>query len=434
MALRTALGDDVEAVWARMLAGDTEVAAIPEQWGDGFRCRIWSPPPSLDPQSLGLNRQEAGMLDPVTMMATDCATRAMQHAGFTLTPRNDKSNGLDVADLNCMRSGVFFGSAIGGARSFLDHHVIHLRDVAKSRQLPDTGGLDALMQAHRYSPFAVPLTMINAAGAYLAIKLGLKGPNLSYGMACASGTVAIGHAFRALRNGELDVALCGGSEYLDDGLGGMFRGFDAARALTRFAGPADRANRPFDAARAGFLFAGGAACVLVLESARHAARRGARALARVCGFGESFDAHSVMAIAPDGEQVQRALDLALDDAGIQREQVSYINTHGTGTPSNDQIEAQVLLRVFGARPVVNSSKSLFGHTIGASGALEALSCVLSLRDGETHPSRGLEEPIAPLNFAFERSAVEPGFAVTESFAFGGHNAVLVLGRADASYN
>lgn len=374
------------------------------------------------------------MLDPVAMMAADCSVRALCNAGFEVVPRHDKGNTLDVSGLDPQRTGVYLGSAIGGARSFLDHHVIHLRDVAKARGEDAEAVLDGLTQQPRYSPFAVPLTMINAAGAYVGIKLRLFGPNLSFGLACASSTVAIGHAFRALRRGEMDVVLCGGSEFMDDGLGGMFRGFDAARALTRYDGPAEQANRPFDAKRAGFLFAGGAACVLVLERADHARARGATPMAEVRGYGESFDAFSVMAIAPDGEQVERAVRNAMDDAGIEPRQVSYVNAHGTGTPANDEAEARVLLRIFGDGPVVNSSKSIFGHTIGASGALEAMASVLSLRDGHTHPSRGLEQPIAPLNFATRRTRIEPGFAVSESFAFGGHNAVLVLAGLDAANN
>jgi 3-oxoacyl-[acyl-carrier-protein] synthase II len=434
MSLRTALGDDVDQVWSRMLAGHTEVQPIPQHWSTQFRCRVWSPPPHLEAATLGLNRQEAGMLDPVAMMATDCGARALRHAGFALEPRGDRANTIDVRGLDPQRAGVFLGSAIGGARSFLDHHVIHLRDVARARGLDGDEVLQSLSQTPRYSPFAVPLTMINAAGAYLGIKLGLTGPNLSFGMACASGTVAIGNAFRSLRRGELDVVLCGGSEYLDDGLGGMFRGFDVARALTRFDGPAEECNRPFDRRRAGFLFSGGGACVLIAERAEHAAARGATPLARIQGYGESFDAHSVMAIKPDGLQVRRAIEDALRDAGITAADVSYVNAHGTGTPANDEAEARVLMQVFGDGPVVNSSKSLFGHTIGASGAIEALACVQSLRHAEAHPSRGLMDPIAPLNFAIRRMPLRAGFAVSESFAFGGHNAVLVLGGADAADN
>ena len=302
--------------------------------------------------------------------------------------------------------------------------------MARARGANDPSLRGAVPDRQRFTPFAVPMMMTNAAGAYIGIKLGLNGANLSFGLACAASTVAIGHAFKALRRGELDVVIAGGAEFLDDGLGGVFRGFDAARALTRFDGPPDQANRPFDAARQGFLFSAGGACLLILERADHARRRGAQSLGEVLGYGETFDAYSLMAMAPDAVQIRRAMRMALDDAEREPTDIAYVNAHGTGTPTNDPVEASAILETLGSEVVVNSTKSLLGHTMGASGALETLITLLSLRERRTHPSRGLVDPIAPLNFAMTATELEPGAALCESFAFGGHNAVLALGAAD----
>ena len=431
-ALHTALGRDIDQVWSRMLRGETSVAPIPSHWDGSHRSRIWSPLPMISPTELGFSRQEAGMLDPVSQLAVDCSIRALAHSGFALTAQHDKRNSIAVAGLCHERCGVFIGTGVGGVRSLLTHHGAHLRDVARARHANDPSMMGTVPDDQRFTPFAVPMMMSNAPSAYTGIKLGLHGANVSFGLACAASTVALGHAFRALRCGELDVVIAGGAEYLDDGLGGVFRGFDAARALTRYAGPAEEANRPFDARRAGFLFSVGGACMLVLEREEHARARGANALGEIVGYAETFDAFSLMALAPGGKQVRRAMRMALDDAGIETSQVAYLNSHGTGTESNDPEEAAAILDVLGKRVVVNSTKSLLGHTMGASGAIEALVALLSLRDQRTHPSRGIDEPIAPLNFAITATDINGDYALSESFAFGGHNAVLALANASRS--
>lgn len=281
-----------------------------------------------------------------------------------------------------------------------------------------------------FNPFVVSMLMPNAVPAHIGLKYSIKGPNLSYCVACASGTVAIGKAFHAIRAGTVDVAITGGSEYLEDHYGGVFHGFDIAKALVRNCDNPETANRPFDVNRSGFLFSQGGAAVLLLEELESARTRGARILAEVAGYAETFDAYSVMSIAPDGVEIERMIRGALADAGLTAEHIHYVNAHGTGTQANDEVESEVIGRVFGREVLVNSTKSLIGHTIGASGAIEALVAVMSLKDQRTHPCKNLDEPLTDLNFVRETTSAPMTAALSQSFAFGGHNAGLILKRFD----
>jgi len=286
------------------------------------------------------------------------------------------------------------------------------------------------LMAHgpRYNPFVVSMLMPNAPSAATAIRFSLTGPNVSYCVACASGTVAVGHAYREVRDGHVDVAIAGGSEYLYDEHGHIFRGFDIAGTLIRDCTDAETANRPFDEKHSGFLFSQGGAAVLVLEELEHARRRGATIIAEVIGYAETFDAHSMMSLAPGGEQIERMVHAAITDADLSPHDVDYINAHGTGTKNNDQTEAEVIDRVFGKSALINSTKSLLGHTIGASGAIEALVTALSLRDGTTHICKNLDTPLLGLNFVRSVEQHDLRVGLSQSFAFGGHNAAVVLRR------
>jgi 3-oxoacyl-[acyl-carrier-protein] synthase II len=267
----------------------------------------------------------------------------------------------------------------------------------------------------------VATSMSNALSANLSIKLGAHGPTPTFAGACAGGTMAIGRAFRAIRDGECDSALAGGSDYLADAWGATFRAFDAVGALAHGDLPRAHVNRPFDTQRTGFLFSEGGCAVLVLEELGAALARGAPRLAEVLGYGEASDAHDLMAVEPTGAQVRRAIAACLADAG---------NAQGTGTPGNDGVEAAAIAEVIGRAALVSSTKSLLGHTLGASGALEAVVSVLSLRDQIVHPSLNLVEPVEDLAFARAPTRARLRHAVSQSFAFGGHDAVLAVGRLD----
>jgi len=272
--------------------------------------------------------------------------------------------------------------------------------------------------------------MPNTVAAALGIHFSLRGPNHTYCQACASGTVAIGEAFRAVRDGEVDAAVAGGSEYFYDHHGYLFLAFDVAGTLVRHCDDPDGANRPFDKRRSGFLFSQGASAILTLEPLEEAVERRAPVIAEVMGYAESFDAYNMMAMAPGGEQIEQMIRASIEDAGLAVDDIDYVNAHGTGTMSNDEIEADVLARIFGRKPLINATKSLIGHTIGASGAVEAAVLALSLHHQTTHPSRNLKEPIADLNFVTKAGDWPLAGGLSQSFAFGGHNAALVMNRFD----
>jgi 3-oxoacyl-[acyl-carrier-protein] synthase II len=440
------IGMSPEEFWSNCLEGKNPVSPIPDRWRRyaDYHSSIWSTLEPLEPDVLGVTRVEAAQNDPATLIAGYTARQALSSAGLEPELVNKRANSYRIVGVDPHRIGVFMGTGIGGANSFLDNHSVQVLANLRAKladtvaQLPQDDQachalgsiLEWMHHGRRFNPFVVSMLMPNAIPAHIGLKFSIKGPNLSYCVACASGTVAIGHAFHAVRSGSVDFAISGGSEYLDDYYGGIFHGFDIAKALVRDCEEPERANRPFDVNRSGFLFSQGGAAVLLLEELDAAVTRGAPILAEIVGYGESFDAYSVMSIAPDGEQIERMMRAALADAGMSHVDIHYINAHGTGTQANDSVETEVIGRVFGHDVIVNSTKSLIGHTIGASGAIEALVTVMSLRDQKTHVCKNLEEPLADLKFARDATPAPMQAALTQSFAFGGHNAGLVLKRFD----
>jgi 3-oxoacyl-[acyl-carrier-protein] synthase II len=436
----SSIGADVEEFWHACLCGKTRAEAIPERWlaYADFTSRVWSPLPEPDYSAFGIDRIERMQHDPTALLAMVTAFQALAAAGLTCELRDEKRNTYRVQGIDPARAGIVLGTGIGGVRSLLSNFLFQalsrsketLREIREGlHDAQASGALDACLERMRvpgrFNPFAVPMAMPNACSSALSIKLSLVGPHHTCCAACASGTVAIGQGYRAVASGSSDLVLAGGVEYLDDDYGGIFRGFDIARTLSRESDP-ERASRPFDRGRSGFLFAQGGAAVLVLEEAEHARRRGAPVLAEVAGFAETSDAFNAMLMEPAGEQIARTLADAIADAGLQPEEIDYVNAHGTGTLANDEIESAVLERMFGTRPLVNSTKSLLGHTLGASGALEAVVTVLSLQRKTTHACRNLDEPISGLNFVRRVEHHPLRAALSQSFAFGGHNAALVF--------
>ncbi len=440
----SSIGSNPTRFWNNCLEAKSRVVPIPEHWRRyaDYHSSIWATLDPIDRQEMGLTRVEVAQNDPASLIAGHTARQALTSAGLEPELVNKRSNTYRLAGVDADRVGVYMGTGIGGANSFLENHTVQVLGAQKAKlgeiwsKLPEASEvrhavgsiLEALHHGRRFNPFIVSMLMPNAISAHIGLKYSVKGPNLSYSVACASGTVAIGHAFHAVRNGTVDFAISGGSEYLDDYYGGIFHGFDIAKALVRNCENPGSANRPFDMNRSGFLFSQGGAAVLLLEDLDTAVGRGAPILAEVVGYAETFDSHSVMSIAPDGVQIERMMHGALRDAGMSHADRHYINAHGTGTLANDVVETDVIGHVFGRDVLVNSTKSLIGHTIGASGAIEALVTVLSLKEQRTHGCNNLEEPLTDLNFAREATSIPMDAALTQSFAFGGHNAGLVLKR------
>jgi len=444
LGIVSSIGSDHRVFWRNCLEGVSRVTPIPEHWrryADYNSC-IWATLDPIDADAYGVTRVELAQNDPASLMAGFAARQALTGAGLQPELINKRSNSYRLAEVDAERVGVYMGTGIGGANSFLDNYSVQMLSAQKKKleavcaDLPEDNDtrlalepiLATLHHGRRFNPFVVSMLMPNAISAHIGLKYSTKGPNLTYGVACASGTVAIGHAFKAVRNGSVDFAISGGSEYLDDSYGGIFHGFDIAKALVRNCEEPEHANRPFDVNRSGFLYSQGGAAVLLLEDLDTAMGRGAPILAEVAGYAETFDAHSVMSIAPDGLQIERMINGALADAGVSRSDIHYVNAHGTGTQANDAVESEVIERVFGRDVLVNSTKSLLGHSIGASGAIEALVTVMSLKEQQTHGCKNLQQPLSELNFAREAVSHPMQAAFTQSFAFGGHNAGLVLKR------
>jgi 3-oxoacyl-[acyl-carrier-protein] synthase II len=441
----SAIGQDAPTFWQACLRGSSSVVPIPERWLEyaDYHSKLWSPLDDIDLAALGFDRVEVAQHDPVSLIAVRAATEALEHAGYAPEPHDRRARTYRVPGIDAERAGVYVGTGVGGARSFLRNHAVQVLERpcnSLRAALARTHTADAALEATlarlrhdvRFNPFVVSMLMPNAVSAVPGLRFGFNGPNVTCTLACAAGTAAIGQAYRAVRDGLVDFALAGGSEFLDDEHGGIFRGFDVAGTLVRDCAEPDAANRPFDERRSGFLFAQGGAGMVALEPLDAAKERGTEVIAEVCGYGETFDAHSLMSLAEDGVQIERMLRCALAEAGVPAAEVGLVNAHGTGTERNDATEAEIIRRVFGNHVAVTPTKSLLGHTFGASGALETIATVLSLRDQTTHACRNLESPIADLAFVRDVGKLEISSAVTQSFAFGGHNTCLVLRHPEAA--
>jgi 3-oxoacyl-[acyl-carrier-protein] synthase II len=430
--------------WRNCLDGTAPVSPVPGHWQHYARygSTIWAPLPAIDFTELGIGRVERMQLDMSAMLAIAASQQALDDARLRRTMKNEKKNTFTVDGIDPRRCAVYCGSGIGGLTSLIYNQANHvvsplsnaLRHLQPMLAGPRDGEARAVLEAaiqdvrmpQRFNPFIVSMTMPNAVSAHIGIKYSLHGPNTTMCCACAAGTVAIGHGFNAVRNGQADIALCGGVEYLGDEFGGIFRGFDAAHTLVAAGDDPQTANRPFDKRRSGFLFAEGGAAMLVVEDLDHARGRGAAIIAEITAFAESFDGHSIMMMDPSAAEIRRMLSDLVAQAGIGFSDIDYINAHGTGTVSNDEIESRVIGELFGKKPLVNSTKSLIGHTVGAGGAIEAVVTALSIAHKTTHACKNLEDPVCDLNFVKTAGEFPIKKAISQSFAFGGHNAALVL--------
>ena len=323
---------------------------------------------------------------------------------------------INNSDIDTERVGVAIGSGIGGLPSIENTHDILLKSGPR-----------------RISPFFIPATIINMIAGNLSIKYGYKGPNLSIVTACTTGTHNIGEGFRQIQYSHADVMVCGGAEMATTPLG--IGGFAAARALSTRNDEPQKASRPWDTGRDGFVLGDGAG-VLVLEELEHAKRRGAKIYAEVTGYGMSADAYHMTLPSETGEGAQRCMKNALKDGGIAPEEIGYINAHGTSTPAGDVVEARAIKSMFNAHAknlIVNSTKSMIGHLLGAAGGVEALVTVLSLKNQKLHQTINVEnqDPECDLDFNTKSSKdVDIKHALSNSFGFGGTNGSLIFSKYD----
>jgi 3-oxoacyl-[acyl-carrier-protein] synthase II len=395
------MGLDIPSLWEGLESGKSGVDRITLFNVDGFETQIAAEVKNFNPTDY-VEYREARRMDRYTQFAVLASRQAAAQAGLDLN--NNPEDACSV--------GVLIGSGIGGIGTLS----------AQMAVLAEKG-------PHRVSPLLIPMMISDAASGHVSIMLGAKGVNFCATSACSSGADAIGEACEIIRRGDAHVMLAGGAEAAITPIG--IAGFNAAGALSKLNEEPQKASRPFDAERDGFVMGEGAA-VLVLESLPHALRRGASVLAEMIGYGATSDAYHITQPDARGEGGAKAIRVALNKAGIEPEEVDYINAHGTSTQLNDKCETMAIKAALGEhahRVAVSSTKSMTGHLIAAAGAIEAIICVLTIQRGVVPPTTNLEHPDPECDLDYvpnvaRRKKVRT--ALSNSFGFGGHNAVLVL--------
>ncbi|MBA2243807.1 MAG: beta-ketoacyl-ACP synthase II [Gemmatimonadetes bacterium] len=401
--LLTAVGKDVQSSWASLLDGRSGAGPVTLFDPSGLSVRFACEVKDFEPADY-IDRKEIKRTDRYAQLALAAATQAMREAG--LEENRD--------DLDPERFGVLIGSGIGGIGTFEEQH---------SRAMEKGLG--------RISPFFVPMFIADIAAGLVSIRYNAKGPNYATVSACASGAHAVGNALRHLRSGEADIILAGGTEASVTPM--ALGGFAAMKALSERNDSPETASRPFDATRDGFVLGEGAG-VMVLETLEHARARGATILAELVGYGQTADAYHITAPATGGEGAQRAMRLALRDAGAEPAEVDYVNAHGTSTPANDVNETHAIKAVLGEHAyeiVVGSTKSMTGHTLGAAGGVEGVISTLVCRNGVIPPTINYSEPDpeCDLDYGTRGPTDRPvRLALSNSFGFGGHNVCLAFRR------
>ncbi|MDX2214042.1 MAG: beta-ketoacyl-ACP synthase II [Oculatellaceae cyanobacterium bins.114] len=395
----TPIGNTLAEYWDGLLSGRNGIAPITLFDASRHDSRIAGEVKGFDPH-VYMDRKDAKRMDRFSQFAVAASKQAIADAGFVIN------------DLNAEQVGVMIGTGIGGLKVMEDQQEVYL-----------TRGPD------RCSPFMVPMMIANMAAGLTAIHVGAKGPNSCPVTACAAGSNAVGDAFRLVQRGYAQAMVCGGAEAAVTPL--SYAGFAAARALsTRNDDPA-HACRPFDRDRDGFVMGEGAG-ILILEELEHALSRGAKIYAEIIGYGMTCDAYHMTSPVPGGEGASRAMQLAIKDAKINPDQVSYINAHGTSTPANDSTETAAIKTALGShahKVAISSTKSMTGHLLGGSGGIEAVASVMAVKHDRVPPTINLEnpDPDCDLDYIPNQSRPQPvEVALSNSFGFGGHNVTLVF--------
>ncbi|HSI66600.1 MAG TPA: beta-ketoacyl-ACP synthase II [Planococcus sp. (in: firmicutes)] len=394
----TPLGNNVETTWESVKTGKSGVGPLTRLDADLYPAKVAAEVQDFDIEKY-IEKKEARKMDRFTHYALASSIMAMDDAG------------LKLDDKTALRTGVWIGSGIGGMET-----IENQMDIMNNRGV------------RRVSPFFVPMIIPDMASGQVSIYFGAKAINSCSVTACASGTNSIGDAFKVIQRGDADVMITGGAEAPITRL--SVAGFTANTALTTNPDPAT-ASRPFDKNRDGFVIAEGAG-VLIIEEYEHAKARGAKIYAEIVGYGSTGDAHHITAPAPGGEGAARAMVQALEDGGVQKEEVGYINAHGTSTPFNDKFETMAVKSVFGDHAYklgMSSTKSVTGHLLGAAGGIEAIFTALALKEGIMPPTMNLETPDeeCDLDYVPNKSRErELLYAMSNSLGFGGHNASLVF--------
>lgn len=400
MGVVSCFGNDVNAFYAQLLAGKSGAVPITHFPCEDFPTRIAAPITDFDP-GIYLEKKQARRVDPYIAYTMVAGKKAIEHAQI---------DAAGLAALDKTRCGVIIGSGMGGMSVFVEG----------TQKLLEKGW-------SRVTPFFIPFVLTNMGGALLATDLGFMGPNYSISTACATGNNSIIAAADHLYAGQADLMVCGGVEAPIIPVG--LAGFCSCKALSKRNDAPEQASRPWDKGRDGFLMGEGAG-VLVLETLEHALARGANILAEYIGGGVSCDAYHMTEPRSDGEGVALCINNALRNAGISSEDVNYINAHATSTPLGDMAEINALKKVFlqPKKIVMNGTKSMIGHSLGAAGGLEAIATIKAITDGVVHPTINLDDPEEGIEFQIPTKAEEHSInvGISNSFGFGGHNATVVF--------
>ncbi len=401
----TPLGTGVQKSWDALLQGRSGISRITHFDPGDLPVHIAGEVKDFDPADY-IEPKEIKKMDRFIHFALAASQMAVDDAQ------------LKIDSSNADRVGVIIGSGIGGL-PMIEHY---------TKVLNERG-------YRRITPFFIPMSIINLASGRVSIRFGAKGPNSAVVTACSSGSHAIGDAFKIIQRGDADVMIAGGSEAVISPLG--VAGFTVMKALSRRNDEPEKASRPFDAERDGFVMAEGAG-IVILEELEYARKRGARIYAEIVGYGMTGDAYHITSPSPDGDGAARCMSLAIKDAGVQPQEVDYINAHGTSTKYNDELETLAIKNVFGEHAhklAVSSTKSMTGHLLGAAGGVEAVICVLSICNSIIPPTINLDnpDPECDLDYVPHRAReMEVRYALSNSFGFGGTNACLLFKKFEES--
>jgi 3-oxoacyl-[acyl-carrier-protein] synthase II len=395
------IGVGIDDFWDSLVRGKSGVSRVLSFDVSKFSSQICAEVKNFEPEKY-IDKKKIRKMDRFTQLALAAAKMAMEHAK------------LDIEREDPFRVGVIVGSGIGGIATVAAEHKVLLEKGPR-----------------RVSPFMIPMLITNIAAGEIAIAYNIQGPNYSVSSACATSNHTVGDALRLIRYGDADVIIAGGSEAAVTPLG--LAGFCAAKALSTRNDDPEHASRPFDKERDGFVMGEGAG-IVVLESIEHALSRGASIHAELIGYGATDDAYHITAPSPDGQSAARAMSNALADGGVKPEEVDYINAHGTSTPLNDKVETLAIKKVFGDyayKIPVSSSKSMFGHLLGAAGVVELIATILGIEKGMIPPTINYEFPDPECDLDYVPNKARPkkiNVALSNSLGFGGHNATLVVRR------
>ena len=400
LGVLTPLGNSVDAFWEKSVAGESGIDLVTAFDTSDYACKIGGEVRDFEPKDVFSNPKDARRNDRFTHLALGAAKQAFEDSG------------IDINSIDPTRIGAMVGTGIGGIKTMEKQH-----------------GTLTSRSPSKVSPFTIPMMIANIASGVISMEFGLEGPNMCIVTACATASHNIGEAWRMIKFGDADMFLAGGAEGSISVM--AYSGFGNMRALSTRNDEPQKASRPFDKGRDGFVMGEGAG-ILVLEEESHARKRGAKIYGEIAGYGLSADAHHLTAPHPEGYGAARCMRMALNHAGVNPEDVAYVNAHGTSTPAGDLAETLALKETFGDHAknglLVSSTKSMTGHLLGAAGSVEAAASILAMNHGIIPPTVNLDEPDPECDLDYIPNVAretEFDLFVSNSFGFGGHNATIV---------